>query len=451
MSRILIVDDNKSMLYTLSKILEDAGYSCLTAENGQSAIQKVKSSDFALVILDFKMPDSDGLKVLVSLKSLKPELPVIILTAFGEIKKAVEAIKSGAEDYITKPFDNNEMLKSIKRVLGSDTSSQLRNSGDKLTEKSVDNFIVLSGNGMSEVLRQVKLVAPTNLTVLLQGESGTGKEVIANIIHKLSERSSGPFVGVDCGAIPETLFESELFGYEKGAFTDAKSAKEGKFESAEKGTLFLDEILNLSDSNQVKLLRVLEEKKITRLGGNLQREFDVRILTASNFNLSEAVKEKKFRADLFYRLNEFQILIPPLRERRESIPDFVRQFIKDANTELNRTVTSISGEALSEFASYTWPGNVRELRNAVRRAVLLCEGERIETVGFSLGYGIPLLNTNSETGNSFGASARNAEREIIIQALEQNNGNKTKTAKMLKMNIRTLYRKIKALNISAEA
>ena len=290
MSRILIVDDNKSMLYTLSKILEDAGYSCLTAENGQSAIQKVKSSDFALVILDFKMPDSDGLKVLVSLKSLKPELPVIILTAFGEIKKAVEAIKSGAEDYITKPFDNNEMLKSIKRVLGSDTSSQLRNSGDKLTEKSVDNFIVLSGNGMSEVLRQVKLVAPTNLTVLLQGESGTGKEVIANIIHKLSERSSGPFVGVDCGAIPETLFESELFGYEKGAFTDAKSAKEGKFESAEKGTLFLDEILNLSDSNQVKLLRVLEEKKITRLGGNLQREFDVRILTASNFNLSEAVK-----------------------------------------------------------------------------------------------------------------------------------------------------------------
>ncbi len=451
MSKILIVDDNKSMLYTLSRILEDAGYSCLTAENGQSAIQKVKSSDFALVILDFKMPDSDGLNVLVSLKSLKPELPVIILTAFGEIKKAVEAIKSGAEDYITKPFDNNEMLKSIKRVLGSDTSSQLRNSGDKLTEKSIDNFIVLSGNGMSEVLRQVKLVAPTNMTVLLQGESGTGKEVIANIIHKLSERSSGPFVGVDCGAIPETLFESELFGYEKGAFTDAKSAKEGKFESAEKGTLFLDEILNLSDANQVKLLRVLEEKKITRLGGNLQREFDVRILTASNFNLSDAVKEKKFRADLFYRLNEFQILIPPLRERRESIPDFVRQFIKDANAELNRNVTSISSEALSEFASYTWPGNVRELRNAVRRAVLLCEGERMETVGFSLGYGIPPLNTNGETGNSFGVSARNAEREIIVQALEQNNGNKTKTAKMLKMNIRTLYRKIKALNISADA
>lgn len=450
MSKILIVDDNKSMLYTLSRILEDAGYSCLTAENGQSAIQKVKSSDFALVILDFKMPDSDGLNVLVSLKSLKPELPVIILTAFGEIKKAVEAIKSGAEDYITKPFDNNEMLKSIKRVLGSDTSSQLRNSENKLTEKSVDNFLVLSGNGMSEVLRQVKLVAPTNMTVLLQGESGTGKEVIANIIHKLSDRSSGPFVGVDCGAIPETLFESELFGYEKGAFTDAKSAKEGKFESAEKGTLFLDEILNLSDANQVKLLRVLEEKKTTRLGGNLQREFDVRILTASNFNLSDAVKEKKFRADLFYRLNEFQILIPPLRERKESIPDFVRQFIKDANAELNRNVTSISGEALSEFSSYTWPGNVRELRNAVRRAVLLCEGEKIETVGFSLGCGIPPLNTNGETGNSFGASTRNAEREIIVQALEQNNGNKTKTAKMLKMNIRTLYRKIKALNISAD-
>ncbi len=451
MSKILIVDDNKSMLYTLSRILEDAGYSCLTAENGQSAIQKVKSSDFALVILDFKMPDSDGMNVLVSLKSLKPELPVIILTAFGEIKKAVEAIKSGAEDYITKPFDNNEMLKSIKRVLGSDTSSQLRNSRNKLTEKSVDNFLVLSGNGMSEVLRQVKLVAPTNMTVLLQGESGTGKEVIANIIHKLSDRCSGPFVGVDCGAIPETLFESELFGYEKGAFTDAKSAKEGKFESADKGTLFLDEILNLSDANQVKLLRVLEEKKITRLGGNLQREFDVRILTASNFNLSDAVKEKKFRADLFYRLNEFQILIPPLRERKESIPDFVRQFIKDANKELNRNVTSISGEALLEFASYTWPGNVRELRNAVRRAVLLCEGERIETVGFSFGYGIPPLNTNGETGNSFGASARNAEREIIVQALEQNNGNKTKTAKMLKMNIRTLYRKLKALNISANA
>lgn len=448
MHKILIADDNRSMLYTLTKILEDGGYAVRTSENGAGAIQEIRRNDFSLVILDYKMPDMDGIQVLTGIKSLKPGLPVIMLTAFGDIRKAVEAVKKGAEDFMTKPFDNEEMLKSIDRILGADTSKIFQSRGQELSGGLVNDYIIQSGSGMKAVMSRVKLVAPTNMSVLLQGESGTGKEVIANVIHRLSGRSKGPFIAVDCGAIPDTLFESELFGYEKGAFTDAKSSKEGKFETADRGTLFLDEILNLSDANQIKLLRVLEDKKTTRLGGNLQKEFDVRILSASNLDLAEAVKAKKFRADLFYRLNEFQIQIPPLRERKASIPDFVRLFTREANKELNRNITSVSDEAMAVFTEYSWPGNVRELRNAVRRAVLLCSGDRIDTIDFLFGS---LTGSGPDVGDntgSFGDSSRNAEREIIFRALEENNWNKTKTAKKLKMNIRTLHRKIKTLNIN---
>lgn len=449
MNKILIVDDNETMLFTLLEILTENGYLCTTVNNGAKAIEEVKKSYFSLVILDYKLPDFNGLQILSELKSIKPKIPVIMLTAYSEIKMAVEAVKKGAEDFITKPFDNQEMLITIQKVLNDKiTKEELHLLRENINKSYVSKGIVIPGRIMQDVLNQAKLVAPTNMSVLLQGESGSGKEVIANIIHKMSDRNNGPFVAVDCGAIPDTLFESELFGYEKGAFTDAKSTKEGRFQSADKGTLFLDEILNLSDTNQVKLLRVLEERKMTRLGGNVPQEFDVRILSAANVNLSDAVNRKIFRSDLYYRLNEFQILIPPLRNRKEDIPELVKQFIEDANIELNRNIISINDDALIKLTEYSWPGNVRELRNLIRRAVLLSRDNVIKTINFPFESNEKNFEHVENTVKSFEHSAKNAEREIIVRALEQNGGNKTKTAKMLNMNLRTLYRKINMLKIN---
>jgi len=462
MNKILIVDDNETLLFALSGILEDEGWQYSTAKNGTQAVEEVRKSEFSLVILDYKLPDIDGVEVLSRIKKLKPALPVIMLTAFGDIKRAVESVKKGAENYLTKPFDNQELIITIKKVLNEQiTKDELNLLREKFNKSYAGTDITLLGQSMSEVLNHVKLVAPTNMSILLQGESGSGKEVIANIIHKMSGRSKEPFVAVDCGAIPETLFESEMFGYEKGAFTDAKNAKQGKFELANKGTLFLDEILNLSEASQAKLLRVLEDRKVTRLGGNSPMAVDVRILSASNVILTEAVTAKSFRADLFYRLNEFQINIPPLRDRKGDIPELVSQFIKDANGEINRNASEIDQIALSKLMEYTWPGNVRELRNVIRRAVLLCKDNTIKPIDFSFTSlnlssnnlsspqgswaGTPITSSSSET--SFGTSAHNAEREIILHALTQNNGNKTRTAKQLKMNLRTLYRKLESLNI----
>jgi len=448
-NKILIVDDNAIMLFALVEMLTENGYSCTTVSNGSQAIDEIKKTYYSLVILDYKLPDYNGIQILSKLKSIKPKIPVIMLTAYSEIKMAVEAVKKGAEDFITKPFDNQEMLITVQKVLNDNLSKEeLSLLRENINKSYISKGIVIPGLIMQEVLDQAKLVAPTNMSVLLQGESGSGKEVIANIIHKMSGRNNGPFVAVDCGAIPDTLFESELFGYEKGAFTDAKSVKEGKFQNANNGTLFLDEILNLSDTNQVKLLRVLEERKMTRLGGNVPQEFDVRILSATNVNLSDAVNEKKFRGDLFYRLNEFQIHIPPLRDRKEDIPELVKQFIEDANVELNRNVETISDEALIMLAEYSWPGNVRELRNVIRRAVLLNRGDIIKTINFPFELNEKNFVNYENIQKSFAYSAKNAEREIILRALEQNNGNKTKTAKALNMNLRTLYRKLKTLNIN---
>ncbi len=304
---------------------------------------------------------------------------------------------------------------------------------------------------MKEVFDQVKIVAPTNLTVLIQGESGTGKEVIANMIHRASERAAKAFVAVDCGAIPESLIESELFGHEKGAFTDAKAQREGKFEQANGGTIFLDEITNLSDSNQIKLLRAIQERKITRIGGKKPLTLDVRILTATNVRLSHAVNNGNFRADLYYRLNEFHVDIPPLRERTDDIPALVEHFLKDANKELNKSVESISSDAMNKIMSHTWPGNVRELRNSVRRAVLLTQGNIMDRISITDEVGAnrvvsePNLSIESK---SFDVVTKNAEKEAILKAIQDAEGNKSKAAKSLNMNERTFYRKLKALGIN---
>lgn len=451
-NKILVIDDNQNMLFTLSNVLESYGFSAVTADNGLKAIEKIKYDNFKAVILDYKLPDENGDVILNKIRILKPKLPVIILTAYGDIKNAVESIKKGAYDYITKPFDNDEFIIVVKNAIEF-SSKRLSEKGNSSGEYEIidpDN-VIFNNPVMQNIIKQIKTAAPTEMTILITGESGTGKEVVAKLIKNLSNRKNNPYITVDCGALTETLIESELFGHEKGSFTDAKFEKEGIFELANNGTIFLDEISNLSDSNQVKLLRAIEDRKITRVGGSIPIELNVRIISATNTDLSKAIVNNKFRSDLYYRLNEFQIKLPPLRERKEEIPLFIDLFIKSANKELKKKVKAVSDLILKKILEYNWPGNIRELRNNIRRAVLLNEGEIIDDIGHFEFFEEKIISENSKNSvyeNSYAKSASNAERDIILNALITSKGNKAKTAKDLNMNIRTLYRKIKKLNIN---
>ncbi|MCI0448320.1 MAG: sigma-54 dependent transcriptional regulator [Chlorobi bacterium] len=430
-------------------MLEEAGYEALAVEDGDKGIKEIKSNPYNLVICDIKLPGADGIQVLKEIKKIKPDLPVLMLTAFGDIKNAVDAIKQGAQDYLTKPFNNEEMIFTIRKTLEMDYLNKEVNLLRKKTDEAYksDKMIVGNSKKIKEVFEQVKIVTPTALTVLIQGESGTGKEVIANFIHRLSDRNKKPFIAVDCGAIPESLIESELFGHEKGAFTDAKTQKIGKFEQANEGTLFLDEITNLSESNQIKLLRAIQERKISRLGGKNPVKLDVRIIAASNTRLSDIVKKERFRDDLYYRLNEFHIDLPPLRERKDDIKLFAEHFVKEANEELNKNVVNISKKMAEKLINYSWPGNIRELRNVIRRAVLLSTGDTLDSI--NLPEETPsFISGDGDAGDmTFEYSTKQAERDIILKALEQAGGNKSKAARILNMNQRTFYRKIKNLGI----
>jgi len=452
MEKILIIDDNESLRYTLESVLEENGFLPTSAEDGVKALEEFKSKSYDLVICDMKMPKMDGMQILAEVKKIDPEMPFIILTAFGDIKNAVEAMKQGASDYLTKPFDNDGMILTLRKAL---EIRYLNKELAILRKRTDDSYkgegIIGSSPQMKEVFDQVKIVAPTNLTVLIQGESGTGKEVIANMIHRASERAAKPFIAVDCGAIPESLIESELFGHEKGAFTDAKSQREGKFEQANGGTIFLDEITNLSDPNQIKLLRAIQERKITRIGGKKALSLDVRILTATNVKLAEAVNNNKFRADLYYRLNEFHIDLPPLRARIGDLTQLVDHFIKDANEELNKSVNSVSDEVMKKIKAHHWPGNVRELRNTIRRAVLLTPGNTMEKISITDDVAPKTVYENpaEESDNSsFETLTKKAEKDAILSALDESGGNKSKAAKLLNMNERTFYRKLKSLGIN---
>lgn len=451
MEKILIVDDNESLRYTLENVIEEAGFAPTAVEDGHKAIDEVKTKTYDLIICDMKLPKMDGMQILKEIRKIDPDIPFIILTAFGDIKNAVDAMKKGATDYLTKPFDNESMVMTIRKAL---EMKYMSKELQLLRKKNDDSYkgsgIIGSCPSMMEVFEQVNIVAPTNLTVLIQGESGTGKEVIANMIHRSSERSSGPFIAVDCGAIPESLIESELFGHEKGAFTDAKAQREGKFEQANGGTIFLDEITNLSDPNQIKLLRAIQERKITRIGGKKAINLDVRILTATNIRLADAVNAKKFRADLYYRLNEFHLDLPPLRERKEDIPLLVDNFINDANKELNKKVEGASESVMEKILAHKWPGNVRELRNAIRRGVLLSKGNEMTFINISDEVE-PTMRVTIPDDNeavSFENATKKAEKDAILKALSEAGGNKSKAAKILNMNERTFYRKLKSLEIN---
>jgi len=452
METILVVDDNADLRFTLSDIIKNEGYNLLEAGDGTKALKLIKSSSPELVLLDMRLPGMDGMKILEEVKKFDSNIIVIMLTAFGDVKGAVKAMRLGAFDYITKPFDNEELLIIIKKALDTrNLTREVESLRKQLDEKNILDEVIGQSTELSQVLKQVQIIAPTDMTVMIQGESGTGKEIICKLIHKLSLRKNQPLVAIDCGAIPDTLVESELFGHEKGAFTGADSPKQGKFEQAHGGTLFLDELTNLTEANQMKLLRVLEERKVQRLGGKKLIDVDVRIIAASNIKLFDAVQNKKFRSDLYYRLNEFHINLPLLKDRKDDIPVLAKYFLDQANKELSKNIKGFTPEGARRLLNYGWPGNVRELKNVIKRAVLLCEANNItpvelglDSITFDAGRAAQFHN---ETTGSLEDATKQVEKELIIKALEQTGGNKIKAAKLLKMNRKTLYRKIKSLGI----
>lgn len=447
---ILIVEDKESMAGMLRETLESSGFSTIIATDGAEAFEKIASDRFDLVLTDLKLPQKDGIEVLRKTKEENPMVPVIVMTAFGSIETAVEAMKLGANDFIAKPFDTDHLILIIKRAL---ETKKIYTENILLKEEFFTTYKMPSIIGKSpqieEVAQKIQKVAQGKTSVLLLGESGTGKELFARAVHYLSPRKDHPFVPINCAAIPRELLESELFGHEKGAFTSADSRKIGKFELADRGTIFLDEVGELDISLQAKLLRILQEGEIERVGGVKQIKVDVRIIAASNRDLEEAVSEKKFREDLYYRLSVFPVHIPPLRQRKEDLPSLIEYFLEKYCAELGRGKKTISKEALDVMREYPWKGNIRELENAIERAIILCEGEAImpehitpssfkkEEAGMT---GLPMNGSLEETARE---ALRVAESIRIRKALDEVRWNKTKAAEILGVSYKTLLTKIK--------
>lgn len=462
METILIVDDDKDVQFTISNILKHAGYETIIAGGGNRALREIRKRSPDLALLDIRLPGMDGIKILEEMKRIDKDLTIVMVTAYGDIKNVVNAMKLGAYDYITKPFDNEELLLVVKKALQTRyLNKEVEILRRKLGERMATGIIGESPQ-IKQVFKQVEIIATTNMTVIIQGESGTGKELIAHMIHQKSQRRDKPFIPIDCAAMPETLVESELFGYEKGAFTGAEERKEGKFEQASGGTLLLDEITNLSDAVQMKLLRVIQERRLQHLGGKRDISIDVRIIVATNINLSDAARNGKFREDLFHRLNEFQIDLPPLRERKEDFPILAKYFLDEGNNEFNKKIKGFSAEAINSLLNYHWPGNVREMRNIVRKAVLLTDSDCIELSHFSTNTHKPQNETGTtfntlrneidlaeifERGISFEEINQEFVKNLIKKALQHTGGNKKKTAEILKINRRMLYRKMKSLSL----
>ena len=378
MPRILVVDDEAAMRESLKDWLSEDGYQVGMAAGGAEAIEMVRKHPWDVLLLDLKMPGMDGIETLKNIKEINPEIEVLMMTAYATVDTAVQAMKLGAFDYLVKPFDPDEVELLIKRII-SHKELVLENVllRKKLEERDQFNEIIGKSNAMHEIFDLISRIAPTDSTVLITGESGTGKELIASAIHANSQRCYMPFIAVSCGALPDTLLESELFGYEKGAFTGAEHTKRGRFEMAHNGTLFLDEIGDISLKTQVDLLRVLQQREIIRLGSEQTIKVDVRILAATNRNLEKAIREERFRKDLYYRLNVISIHLPPLRERSEDIPLLARAAIKKYCIEMNREEVGIAPSAMKLLMNYDWPGNVRELENVIERALVIGFGGEI--------------------------------------------------------------------------
>ncbi len=428
--KILIIDDEEHMCWALDRAMRQEGYQTSVAYRGQEGLEKIKEDSPSLVILDLRLPDMDGLEVLKKAKELSPKLPVIMLTAHGTIETAIEAMKIGAADYITKPFDLDELKLVIKQNL---LLSQLETEVTFLRSELTGKYGNMVGQSkiMQEIIALIERVAKSNASVLITGESGTGKEVAAVAIHQNSPRCNAPFIPVNCAALPEQLLESELFGHERGAFTGATSRKLGRFELADKGTIFLDEIAEMSLNMQAKLLRVLQEKSFERVGGTETLSVDVRVIAATNRQLDEAIKKGQFREDLFYRLNVVNIHLPPLRERKEDIPLLAKHFLSKIGHTYQ--VEKISPEAMELLCSYHWPGNIRELQNVIERAAIICRSNTILPEHLPRDLYSPAKPSSSIIIDipDEGISLENLEKELILKALEKSGGNQTKAAQLL--------------------
>ena len=456
MQTILIVEDKDSMAEMLRETLEAEGYHIMVAADGQKGIRCLRDCHVDLVLTDLKLPKKDGIEVLKSSKAENPLLPVIVMTAFGTVEKAVSAMKEGAFDFITKPFDTDHLIILIKRALENQrlvTENLLLR--DELEGKFGMPKIIGRSQAITEVAQNVQKVAPAKTTVLLLGESGTGKELFARAIHHLSNRKEYPFVPINCAAIPRELLETELFGHEKGSFTGAGARKVGKFELADKGTIFLDEIAEMDLALQAKILRVIQEGEIERVGGLRSITIDVRIVAASNKDIDKAVQEKLFREDLFYRLNVFPIVIPPLRDRKEDLPLLAEYFIAKYCRELKTALKTIRPNVLETLMSYPWKGNVRELENCIERAIILSEGDEITEDHIILNRqmareaalrNLPASGALEEVARE---AVRIAETERIGKALKETRGNKTRAAELLQVSYKTLLTKIKDYGIES--
>ena len=457
-ARILVVDDQEDIRWLFSNLLREAGYAVSTAADGQEALQVAARQRPQLVLMDVRMPGVDGITALGRLKQGDPHLPVIMLTAYGDVPGAVQAMKLGAENYLLKPFNNEGVLLAIRRALERVAlSDEVRGLRAQLESAAGLAEVMGTSPEIQKVFLQVQQVARTNFTVVLQGETGTGKELVARAIHQQSDRRDRPFLAVDCGAVPETLIESQLFGHERGAFTGADARREGDFELASRGTLFLDEVSNLPMGIQAKLLRVLQERQIRRVGGKEFITVDPRLLAASNVDLRGEVRRGRFRQDLFHRLNEFTIVIPPLRERQQDILVLAKLFLDQARMELKKPIRGISEAAGTLLQGHAWPGNVRELKNVIRRAALLCdhtiEPEHLAVLRETAcpPGSVPPLEESLQHGLSFKQITRQAvagvERQVVAQALLLTRANRREAARLLGIDEKTLRSKIRDLGI----
>lgn len=436
-AKILIVDDEKPVRDSLSGWFAEDGYLVETAVDGREALEKLQNTRVDLALLDLKLPGMDGLELQRRIREVDPELTIIIITAYATIESAVQALKAGAFDYITKPFDPDALSRLIRSALRyrqlTQENIQLR---QKISDLTAPDELIGDSPALQKVKEMMRTVAATDTTVVIHGESGTGKELVARAIHNNSNRRYFPIVPVNCGALPESILESELFGHEKGAFTGAHQMRKGKFEIADGGTIFLDEIASISMKTQVELLRVLETKQFTRLGGNKVIKVDFRVICATNKNLEAAVEEGTFREDLYYRLNVFSIYLPPLRERRADIPLLSRHFLQKFALAMSKPIREISPEAMDILVRYDWPGNVRELENAIERAVVIGKPPSIQQ------HDLPMTLERADMLQSSDALV-DVEKRHIAKILEKYEWNISRAAEALKIDRVTLYNKIK--------
>jgi len=447
--RVLIVEDDAPARVGLEQLVKSWGFVAESAGDGEEALEKVTSFRPAIVISDLVMPRMDGLALLRALQSQGADVTTLLLTAQGTVETAVEAMKEGAYDYLTKPIDIPRLKVLLDKIVErQETLREVKALRRQLREHGTFGPMIGNSTEMRKIYQVVEQAAPTSASVLIAGESGTGKELVAQTIHQLSPRAAFPFVAINCAAIPETLLESEIFGHEKGAFTGAADRRQGCFELADRGTLFLDEIGEMTPATQVKLLRVLQERKFRRLGGRAEQSVDVRVLAATNLDPVEAVQKGKLREDLYYRLNVFSLRLPPLRERKEDLPLLVQSFLAEFNSRNQKAVAAVDHQAMRMLDQYNWPGNVRELRNVIERATILSSGQFIEPRHLPPSLSNePAPQYQPQVALAPGTTVEEAERRLIMMTLEHTRDNKTRAAEILGISLKTLHNKLNKLRL----